>query len=267
MSAAHIQEHAGMARGISSIENGATIGDQIIDDVQTWAAEYGRENKSPSAKAAGGALSEMHRNLPEIVGTSSELLSRIGIDVGSSRTTSRRLADSVTREMLDKGEGSMDNQSRLDVVRRSLRDVLVQEAAGHELKRRSGIDPVRELDLDRTTGQGEKAMAALERQGVDVGKLLGSMTEHDLAQTSRGAYDKVSLLAHPALVKTLDTDQRIMTPEQVAMNRSINPEPAPAREMKAVRDPILFRRPPAPVRQATFGRRMAHAMSAGMGAG
>lgn len=242
-----------------------TSGGQIIDDVQMWAAEYGRENKSQSAKAAGIGLAEIHKNLPEIVGTSSELLSRIGINVGESRTTSRRLADSVTREILDVGASSMDNRGRLDVVARSLRDVLVQEAAGYELERRSGVDPIRAFDGDRTTGQGEKAVTTLRRQGVDVDTLLASMTEHDLAQTSRGAYDKVSLVAHPALVKTLNSDERVMTPNQVAMNREITGELAATRTMRTAIDPIRHRRPPAPIRQATFGRRMAAVQMMGSG--
>lgn len=236
-------------------------GRDIIDNVQIWASEYGHVAKSNSARNAGEALRELHRDLPEIIGTSSEILSRVGIDAGSSRTTSRRLADATTREIIASSESHLDNQGRLEIVRRSLRGVLIQEAAGNELERRAGKDPVRALDRDVMGVNGDKALATLRRQGVDVDRMFGHMTEHDLAQTARGAYDKVSLLAHPHLVKALETGDRIMSDDQIRINREISPEEKVAQPRligaSPAVNPLRHRLPVAPVRQVNFGRRIA----------
>lgn len=237
-------------------------GRQMIDDAQLWALEHGKESRSRAALAAGRALSEYHRDLPEIIGQSSELMSRLGIQAGESRTTSRRLLDSATRELAGGGKEAYEPRERSEILRNTLRDVLIQEAAGHEIERRGGVDPARALDHDMDRGQGEKATATLRRQGVDVDGLFGHMTEHDLAKTSHGAYNKVSLLAHPQLVKALETKDQIMTPRQVEVNEHINGavDREPLRERAAIKlaiQPVRRLQPPMPMRQPSFGRRMA----------
>ena len=236
-------------------------GGQIIEDVRMWANEHDATMPSRSATAAAASLSEMHRDMPQIVGLGANLLKQMEIDVGRSQTMSRRLADASVRELLAVGAGRLETQERYEIVRRSLRNVLVQEAAGHEITRRGGIDPVRTLDRDPdNAGHGGKATAALRRIGVDVETLLGSMTEHDLARTSQGAYDKVSTIAHGPLVEAIEAGGRIMTPEQAAMNRQINPD-VRTRPAVAV-NPLRHLARHAPVRQPSFGRRMAQAQLA-----
>lgn len=251
-------------------------GDQMVEDAQLWALEHGRSPRSRAASIAGAALAEYHKDLPEIVGSSSELLSRLGMDAATSRTTSRRLVDSATRELAGGGQESYGQYDRTEIMRRTLRDVLIQEAAGHEITLRGGIDPARALDNDPDRGQGAKAAETLRRQGVDVDGLFGHMTEHDLATTSHGAYNKVSLLAHPHLTKALEVDGAIMNSEQVAANRHINAGvdaarpgvgESPVRHHGAIAHPLRRLQPPVHARQPSFGRRVAAhnaAMAAGM---
>jgi hypothetical protein len=246
---------------------------QMIEDAQLWAIEHGRFPRSRGASVAGAALAEYHRDLPQTIGASSELLGRLGINTGESRTTTRRLLDSAMRELNGGGKESYDQLERSEIMRKTLRDVLVQEAAGHEIERRGGVDPARQLDRDPDRGQGELATATLRRQGVDVDGLFGHMTEHDLVKTSHGSYNKVSLLAHPKLVQALEASEQIMNPEQIAMNRHINAavEQSTAKETQALpvgRAAIEPRRrfqPAAPVRQPSFGRRVAHMQAMGAG--
>lgn len=244
---------------------------QMIDDAQLWAVESGKTWPSSAARAASGALKEFHRDLPEVIARSTQMMKYLDIDVGESRTTSRRVLDSATRELAGGGKDSYTDMERSEIMKRTIRDVLVQEAAGHEIERRGGVDPARAMDRDPAQGQGGKAIETLRRQNVDIDGLLGHMTEHDLAKTSHGAYNKVSLLAHPQLVKALETQEQIMTPQQTAINQHINGsiDRAGVREAEPVArlaiQPIRRLQPPAPVRQPTFGRRMAHvhAMAAG----
>lgn len=241
---------------------------QMIDDAQLWALESGRTNRSRSALAAGAALGEYHRDLPEIVGQSGELLARLGIEAGASRTTSRRLVDSATRELAGGGKEAYPPMERTEILRRTLRDVLVQEAAGHEIERRGGVDPARALDRDPDRGQGARATETLRRQGVDVDGLFGHMTEHDLAKTSHGAYNKVSLLAHPHLAKAIEVPGQMASAEQESVNRGINEgieRKASTREMplRMAAEPVRRFQPPQPARMPSFGRRMAMA-NAGM---
>lgn len=237
-------------------------GRQIIEDVRMWANEYHMTTPSGAARSAAGALAELHPDMPEVVGLGSDMLRKMKIDAPMSRTTSRRLADAVVRETLNAGPAKMDNPQRLEVVRRSLINVLIQEAAGREIERRGGVDPARRLDRDPDTrGHGEIAAAVLRRNGIDSAELFSSMTEYDLARTSQGAYDKVSLIAHGPLSKALEAGSTIMTKDQVAMNRAINPEQAAADrvEPRMANNPLRHLAPPAPRRMPSFGRRMAHA--------
>lgn len=244
-------------------------GRQMIDDAQLWALEAGKTWRSGAARSAGHALREYHRDLPELIDRSSQLMSNLGINVGESRTTSRRLLDSATRELAGGGKDEYSQMERSEMMRRTLRDVLIQEAAGHEIERRGGVDPARSLDRDPDRGQGVKAIETLRRQQVDVDGLLGHMTEHDLAKTSHGAYNKVSLLAHPRLMKALEAPEQIMSKEQVEMNQHINGavDRAGPQEIgvRLAIQPIRRLQPAAPARQPSFGRRMAHvhAMNAG----
>lgn len=244
---------------------------QMIEDAQLWAIEHGRFPRSRHAGIAGSALAEHHKDLPEMIGTSSELLLRLGINVGESRTTTRRLLDSATRELAGGGEQSYDNLERGQIMRRTLRDVLIQEAAGHEIERRGGVDPARAMDRDPDKGQGQLATSTLRRQGVDVDGLFGHMTEHDLAKTSHGAYNKVSLLAHPKLVQALETTEQIMNPNQVAINQHLNgavdraktPETPDYRIPRVAVEQRRRLQPPVVMRQPSFGRRVAQMQAAG----
>ena len=245
---------------------------QMIEDAQLWAIEHGKFPRSRAASVAGAALKEYHQDLPEMIGSSSELLSRLGINAGESRTTTRRLLDSAVRELEGGGKESYEPMERSEIMRRTLRDVLVQEAAGHEIARRGGVDPARALDRDPDRGQGALAAATLRRQGVDVDGLFGHMTEHDLAKTSHGAYNKVSLLAHPKLVKALEAPEQIMNPEQVAMNNHINGsiDRAEARAQgvtpgRVAVEPRRRFQPAIAVRQPSFGRRVAQMQAMGAG--
>lgn len=244
-------------------------GKQIIEDVRMWANEYHLTNPSSAAKSAAQGLGEIHRDLPEIVALSSDILRKMDIDAPMSRTTSRRLADAVIRETAHAGEKELNNAERYEIVRRSLRNVMIQEAAGHEIERRGGVDTSRRLDRDPDTrGHGTAARAALDRLGVDTGRLFGSMTEHDLAMTSQGAYDKVSLIAHQPLSNALEAGDSIMTKAQAEMNRAINPqrkEDVLNRPMTAV-NPLRHLAPPMPRARPSFGRRMAHVQSMAGGA-
>lgn len=245
---------------------------QMIDDAQLWALESGRVGRSSAARAAGGALQEFHRDLPELIGSSAQLMSKLGINVGESRTTSRRLLDSATRELAGGGKEEYSQIERSGMMRRTLRDVLIQEAAGHEIGKRGGIDPARALDRDPDRGQGQKARDTLRRQDVDVDALMGHMTEHDLAKTSHGAYNKVSLIAHPQLVKALEAPEQIMTPQQIAINQHINGsiDKAGVQDRSPIArlaiQPVRRLQNPAPARQPSFGRRMAHVHAMGAGA-
>jgi len=244
-------------------------GKQIIEDVRMWANEYHLSSPSTAAKSAAQGLSEMHKDLPEIVGLSADILRKVGIDAAMSRTTSRRLADAVVRETLHAGTDEISNSERLNIVRRSLRNVFIQEAAGNEIERRGGVDPSRRLDRDPDTrGHGALATDTLRRVGVDVSNLFGSMTEHDLAKTSQGAYDKVSLIAHAPLSKALEAEDTIMTKTQAAMNKAIG---APDREEdmnkpRLAATPLRHLAPPMPRARPSFGRRMAHVQAAMAGA-
>jgi len=245
---------------------------QMIDDAQLWALEHGKLLRSHPARVAGTALGEYHKDLPELMGQSSELMSRLGINVGESRTTTRRLLDSATRELVGGGKEEYNAIERSEIMRSTLRDVLIQEAAGHEIARRGGVDPARALDRDPDRGQGDKAVATLRRQGVDIDGLLGHMAEHDLAKTSHGAYNKVSLLAHPKLVKALETTEQIMNPRQIAVNEHINgavERSASAERGEMARlaiQPLRRLQRPMPTRQPSFGRRMAHVQAMQSGA-
>ena len=244
---------------------------QMIEDAQLWAIEHGKFPRSRAASIAGAALAEHHKDLPEMIGASSELLSRLGINAGESRTTTRRLLDSATRELAGGGAESYTQMERSEIMRRTLRDVLIQEAAGHEITRRGGVDPARTMDRDPDRGQGELATATLRRQGVDVDGLFGHMTEHDLAKTSHGAYNKVSLLAHPKLVKALETSEQIMNPNQVAINQHLNGavdradtlEGSPHPKGRVAIEPRRRLQPPVTLRQPSFGRRIAHMQAMG----
>lgn len=234
----------------------------IIDDAQIWAGNHSKVIKTSEAKAAGKSLQEYHKDLPEIVGMSSELLTRLDINAGESRTTSRRVVDSALRELTGGGKEEYDRTERMEIVRKTLRDVLIQEAAGNEINRRGGMDPARELDRDPDRGQGEAARSALKRQGVDVENLFGHMTEHDLAKTSHGAYNKVSLIAHPGLVKALGVDSEVMNKNQVELNGLINSE-IESKEKRAgimakppVTEPRRRFQAPAPTRMPSFGKRI-----------
>lgn len=244
-------------------------GRQIIEDVRMWANEYHMTSPSSAAKSAAAGLAELHPDMPEIVGLGSDMLRKMKIDAPLSRTTSRRLADAVVRETLNAGPERMSNAQRLEVVRRSLINVLVQEAAGREIERRGGLDPARRLDRDPDTrGHGDIAAGVLRKNGIDSAELFGSMTEYDLARTSQGAYNRVSLIAHGPLSKALEAGSTIMTQEQAAMNRAINPEQtAPeAVRPRMANNPLRHLAPPSPRRLPSFGRRMAHAQALAGGA-
>lgn len=244
-------------------------GKQIIEDVRMWANEYHVSNPSVAAKSAAQGLADIHKDLPEIVGLSSDILRKVGVEASMSRATSRRLADAVVRETIHADKEDLSKTERHEVVRRSLINVFIQEAAGHEIERRGGIDPTRKLDRDPDVrGYGALATTTLRRVGVDVGELFGSMTEHDLAKTSQGAYDKVSLIAHKPLAKALETDSEIMNKTQAQMNRAINPQER-ERSMSIPQlsnHPLRHMAPPMPRARPTFGRRMAHVQAMVSGA-
>lgn len=234
----------------------------IIDDAQIWAGNHLKVIKASEVKAAGKSLQEYHKDLPEVIGMSSELLTRLDINAGKSRTTSRRLVDSALRELTGGGKEEYDRPDRMEIVRKTLRDVLVQEAAGDEINRRGGVDPARDLDRDPDQGQGKAARSALKRQGVDVDNLFGHMTEHDLAKTSHGAYNKVSLIAHPALVKALGVGSEVMDKSQIELNGLVNSE-IEAKENRVglmvkptVLEPRRRFQSPMPSRLPSFGRRV-----------
>lgn len=247
-------------------------GRQMIQDAQLWALESGEAMHSRAARAAGRALQEYHRDLPELIGSSAQILGKLGIDVGESRTTSRRLLDSATREIIGGGKDSYAPMERSEMMRRTLRDVLIQEAAGHEIERRGGVDPARALDRDPDRGQGRKAIETLRRQNVDIDNMFGHMTEHDLAKTSHGAYNKVSLLAHPHLAKALEAPEEIMSNKQVEVNQGLNHSIDRPRGhqtsggSRIALQPVRRLQRPV-VRQMSFGRKMAqvNAMQAGIG--
>lgn len=246
---------------------------QIIDDAQLWALESGRATRSRAASAAGVALQEYHKDLPEIISSSSRVMAGLGINVGESRTTTRRVLDSVTREIAGSGKDSYTQIEREDIMRKSLRDVLVQEAAGYEITRRGGVDPARAFDRDPDRGQGAKAIETLRALKVDIDGLLGHMTEHDLAKTSHGAYNKVSLIAHQPLMKAIEASDEIMTAEQIAINQHINGSVDRAGvQPREKGNPLLASQPVrrfqahAPNRQPSFGRRMAQVQAMSLGA-
>lgn len=236
----------------------------IIDNAQTWAKEANSVFKSNEAKAAGKALQEYHKDLPEIIASSSVLLKNIEIDAGESKTTSRRLIDSAVREIAGGGKEHYDPVEKQEIMRNTLRDVLIQEAAGYEITRRGGIDPSRKIDNDPDRGQGEKAIGTLRRLNVDIDNVLGHMTEHDLAKTSHGAYNKVSLMAYPHLMKALGTPESVMNENQEKLNQSINMQvenvaskPSSIRS-KFMVEPVRRFQVHAPKRMPSFGRRMQH---------
>lgn len=236
---------------------------RIIENVAMWAGSRDSSRRTPEMKAAGVGLAQIHRDLPEIIGASSEMLARVDIDVSVSRTTSRRLADAATREIIEAGGGNFEAHERTEIVRRALRHVLVQEAAGRELERRSGLDPLRAADRDPHGTHGDRASATLRRQGVDVDALMGGMTEHDLRKTSAGAYEQVSLLARPALVKAVDGIDKAVNATRSGIDRTTGPR-SPERPVPAVRA-MRHALAPATMRQASFGRRMVQTQMTGAG--
>lgn len=244
----------------------------LIDNVQTYSREAREFSKSPEARDAERGLRATHQALPSLVERSSGFLEQVGIKVGESRTTSRRLADASISELIRVGGGHVDNPTHTEITKHVLRNVLVQEAAGHELESRIGRDVVRDFGRDGASNHGDLAMKALEKSKVDVTRIFGTLENADLRMAASGSYDRLSPNGRTLIGEALGRDNAdALTHKQIEYNRTISPVEPEGRQHGAL--PIMVparrmhRAAPAPVRQPTFGRRVAaaHAMAAGQG--
>lgn len=240
----------------------------LIDNVQTYAREAREFSKSPEARDAERGLRATHQALPSLVDRSAGFLEQVGIKAGESRTTSRRLADASVSELVRIGGGRVDNVTHTEMTKHILRNVLVQEAAGHELAGRINRDAVRDFSRDEPSPHGEMAMKALEKSKVDVTRVFGTLEDADLRMAASGSYDRLSPQGRGLISEALGRDNAdALTHKQIEYNRTLSPVEPEVRQHSAL--PImvparrLHRAAPAPVRQPTFGRRVAaHAMAA-----
>lgn len=226
-------------------------------DVQAMAVVHGA-GLPGAARNAEASLSGLHKDMPELVSSSIDLLSQSGIDVGASKATSHRLTDALMREVAVRPEGRLDNIDRMNVTRDALRSVLVQEAAAHEYEARTGrMDSYRQWMGDRSTSNGVKAMERLEKQGVDTVALYGQASDQELTQMSVGAFNRATPAQQERIARALDVQaldiasRSAEAPAIAAEARGVvQRRPLPTRGA-VTRHPHGDMRKPAPV----FGRR------------
>jgi len=234
-----------------------------VDDVQAISIASSR-GAGTADRDAETSLRQVHRDLPEMVTFSSTMLAHSEIDVGASRATSHRLVEALMRGLAMSPEGRLSEMDKGNVERTALRSVLVQEAAAHELRSRTGeVDPLGEFMGDRSQVNGVKAMSTLERQGVDTVALYGQSTDADLVQMSLGSFDRTSQAQQVRSAKALEVPlERIST---VASGSQAVETSATKARVLPIRG-AFARMPMAQARHTpSFGRRQQPHLAAGQG--
>jgi hypothetical protein len=206
------------------------------------------------AKDAEASLRQVHRDLPEMVRFSSEMLGHSGIDVGASRATSHRLTEALMRELAVAPQGALVESDKKNIERSALRSVLVQEGAAHEFEQRTGRpDAFREFMGDRAQVNGLKAMETLERQKVDTVALYGQASDVELTQMSVGAFDRTGRAQQERTARGLEVPLERMEQRSAGVPA---PSASVARSLPVrgavTRRPLADVRRPAP----SFGRKV-----------
>lgn len=241
----------------------------IAQNVQAYAGEVKSFVKSPEARDAERALHALHPAFPSLVERAAGVLHDAGISVNNSSTTARRLGDAIMNELIASG-GDVGEHNHSLLTKDVLRNVLVQEASGHEYVMRHQRDRVREVENDLGQANGEAAMKILEKSKVNVTRIFGTMEDEDLRRASAGGYNHLTPPGRDLIAEALGKAHDHTT-MRAAIVHDLEPAAQPRPTMNAARR----QERPSPAllngRQPTFGRRLAarHAAvgaAVGMGA-
>lgn len=223
--------------------------EQLNDNVQVLIDEAHAEQHSERWKNAVKYVGRIHRDLPDIISLSAQHL------VDENKALAPKLANAAVREIGAFDDRGLSNENLVATVRRTHRNVLMQQAAEQVLSERKGLRTATDfmslrgaLHVDK--GQaGPVAIETLSRQGIDARRLLDRMSDRSLKATSVGSYDRVESQHRDSLVTALEVQ---MPGNTNAIARQGEIERLPV--VRAPRTQFATAR-----RQPTFGRKIAAA--------
>lgn len=223
--------------------------EQLNEHVQIIIDEARTDQHSARHKTATNELRRIHQDLPDVITNSAKHL------IDEDKTLAPKLSNAAIRELGAFGDERLSNEQLATAIRRTHRNVLMQQAAEHVLGEREGVRTASDfltLKSNLATRQGHigpVAIATLERQGIDARRLLNPMPDKSLKAASVGAYDRVEGGNRDRLISALE----IQTPgENNAIARQGQIEQLPVMRNPRTQFASVRQRP-------TFGRRLDHA--------
>ena len=237
--------------------------DPVIRHVMTVAAESEHIESTSLMSAQGriarAALANMHPQLPVMVATLSKTYRTLGAAPDKQPVEALKIADIAYREIAASGTQEMSTLDLGQAIQRSNTALMIREAAGHELELRGrpNADDFLGLkaQLQGTETPGKTAHEYLANRRLDVTAMFGRMSDQELGAIHAGAYDRVRPENRDALANSLGTSmQNVESSELARVNQAVT-QTLDKPVMHHPQRQHAFTK--APVRQPTFGRRMA----------
>lgn len=218
---------------------------RYIENFRILVDEAHVENHSKRWSAAVKDLSAVHPDLPDIAILAARKLPSTDPDMLAAR-----LSNTAPREIAGIGKESLNNADLVLAVRRTHRNITMQESADQIISEKEGISKASDfmslksaIETNKQETPGMVAIEALKRQGIDSRRLLEGLKPAELKAVSVGAYDRISEENRSKLNAALEIE--VQRPEASAEKIAMAPTMRPPRNQFST-----------PTRLGSFGKRI-----------